>query len=437
MIDIFKYCKVQIALLFILFFIGYLYIKDGNRLSKKSKEKHCNRFFDWLFIFGELALLLDGLTAYTVNHLEQISTTVNMIVHLAYLLAYQGFIFLHLLYWLSSTDALPKKLWSKLFVYMPIVISAVLTSVFINKIDYQIGVYTNYSIGVPAVISYIAIGFYGLFTLVTFWIKRFYIQKNKRTAYIVALITVWLILAIQVVFNETLVSSIAVGIVIISIYLCMENPLIKFLEYYHSEMVMGFATLVENKDGSTGDHIRRSSAYAVLIAEELRKNPQYKSIITKDYILNLKKAAPMHDIGKIGIPDNILQKPGKLTNEEFETMKKHPEIGDKIIIETFGHLDDDDYENMASQVAYGHHEKWNGKGYPNHLQGTDIPLCARIMAVADVFDAVSMKRCYRDAMPLVVCYKIIKDGKGEDFDPDVVDAFFANLKKVEKIYYSV
>ena len=144
----------------------------------------------------------------------------------------------------------------------------------------------------------------------------------------------------------------------------------------------------------------------------------------------------MHDIGKIGIPDAILQKPGKLTDEEYTTMKQHPVIGGKIIKDTFGHLYNDDYESMAFQVARNHHEKWNGNGYPDGLSVTDIPLCARIMAVADVFDAVSAKRCYRDAMPLEQCYDIIQKGRGNDFDPDIVDVFLANKDKVEEIYRS-
>ena len=144
----------------------------------------------------------------------------------------------------------------------------------------------------------------------------------------------------------------------------------------------------------------------------------------------------MHDVGKIGIPDAILQKPGKLTAEEFEKMKEHPVIGGKIIKDTFSHLFNGEYENMAFQVARYHHEKWNGKGYPEGLGGTQIPLCARIMAVADVFDAVSAKRCYRDAMPLSQCYSIIESGRGEDFDPDIVDAFMLNTDAVEKIYHS-
>lgn len=133
--------------------------------------------------------------------------------------------------------------------------------------------------------------------------------------------------------------------------------------------------------------------------------------------------APLHDIGKIAIPDSILRKPGKLTDEEFDIMKTHSEKGGDIIRETFRNVADASYTDMAYDVAMYHHEKWNGKGYPMGLMETGIPLSARIMAVADVFDAVSEKRCYREAMPLEKCFSIIEEGSGMHFDPVLVKAF--------------
>ena len=168
--------------------------------------------------------------------------------------------------------------------------------------------------------------------------------------------------------------------------------------------------------------------------EELRRRGYYKNILTKDYVNDLYLAAPMHDIGKIAIPDAVLQKPGKLTAEEFALMKQHTIKGGAIIKETFGHLGNESYTKMAYQVAQYHHEKWNGTGYPNGLKREEIPLCARIMAVADVFDAVSEKRCYRDAMPLDKCFKIIAEGCGTDFDPVIADTFLAIREKVEQIH---
>lgn len=206
------------------------------------------------------------------------------------------------------------------------------------------------------------------------------------------------------------------------------------LAQYHKEMVMGFATLVENKDGSTGGHIKRTTMYVKLLAEELLRRGGYEEVLTEEYIKNLCMAAPMHDIGKISIPDVVLQKPGKLTVEEFEIIKTHAESGGRIIEETFGHLGDKAYTKMAYQVARYHHEKWNGKGYPEGLKRREIPLAARIMAIADVFDAVSEKRCYREAMPLEQCFEIIRQGSGQDFDPILADIFLDIRDEVEKVH---
>ncbi|MBQ5332323.1 MAG: HD domain-containing protein [Oscillospiraceae bacterium] len=192
---------------------------------------------------------------------------------------------------------------------------------------------------------------------------------------------------------------------------------------HNQEMICGFATLVENRDENTGGHIKRTSIYAELLARELQRTEKYSDIITDEFIECLAMVAPLHDIGKISIPDSILCKPGKLTDEEFEIMKSHSAKGGEIIKGVFIHSSDENYKKMAYEVARYHHEKWNGRGYPEGLSGTDIPLSARIMAVADVFDAVSEKRCYRDAMPLEKCFDIISEGSGRDFDPILAEAF--------------
>lgn len=192
---------------------------------------------------------------------------------------------------------------------------------------------------------------------------------------------------------------------------------------HNQDMIYGFATLVENRDENTGGHIRRTSIYAELLARKLQETKEYGDKITDEFVECLSMVAPLHDIGKISIPDSILCKPGRLTAEEFEIMKSHSEKGGNIIRETFFHVSDEDYRDMAYDVARFHHEKWNGKGYPEGRSGTDIPLAARIMSVADVFDAVSEKRCYRDAMPLEECFRIIENGRGVDFDPVIADAF--------------
>lgn len=199
---------------------------------------------------------------------------------------------------------------------------------------------------------------------------------------------------------------------------------------YNQDMIYGFATLVESRDESTGGHIKRTSIYAEMLAEELGKTERYKNIIDDEFIGCIAMVAPLHDIGKISIPDNILCKPGRLTPSEFAIMKTHAEKGGQMVRDTFSHIADERYKTMAYEVARYHHEKWNGKGYPEGLSGEKIPLPARIMAVADVFDAVSEKRCYRDAMPIEECFRIIENGMGTDFDPDAAAAFLRIRDKI-------
>lgn len=433
---IFDWSKTQIMCLMILAYIGVLFIREGNALNHLSGKQKCNVIFDFLFIVAEIAVLFDGITACTVNYLDEVPRTANILFHLGMFVAYEIFVTLLFWYWLSVTVGIPKKVSVKMAYLLPSIVSIILTALLIPGLRFEKGDHTNFSMGSSVYVCFICIIIYCILTMIVIISKYRYISLNKRKSLAMTLVFVVIILLLQIIFPEALVSSIAVVMTTACIYLTMENPSIRGLEHYQHEMVMGFATLVENKDDSTGGHIRRSSAYAVLIAKNLRKNAKYKDIVTRDFIDNLGQSAPMHDIGKIGIPDAILQKPGKLTPEEFEKMKEHPVIGGRIIEDTFGHLFNGEYENMAFQVAMYHHEKWNGTGYPKKLSNTDIPLCARIMAVADVFDAVSAKRCYRDAMPLNECYRIIEEGRGVDFDPDVVDAFMMDRTKIEEIYNS-
>ena len=202
--------------------------------------------------------------------------------------------------------------------------------------------------------------------------------------------------------------------------------------FYH-EKVMGMqsgmitlmADIVENRDDSTGGHIKRTARYVEGIANELKKRGTYQDILTDQYMKDLVVAAPLHDIGKIHVPDSILNKPGKLTDEEFDIMKAHATAGQDLLNHAKEELGEYGYLAMAVEMAAYHHEWWNGKGYPYGLSGNDIPLCARIMAVADVFDALISKRIYKDAMPLENAYAIIREESGTHFEPEIVDAFFA------------
>jgi len=176
----------------------------------------------------------------------------------------------------------------------------------------------------------------------------------------------------------------------------------------------------EYKDEDTGDHIVRMSRYSALIAEKLG--------LPAEEVQNILYAAPMHDVGKIGIPDSILMKPGKLTDEEFETMKTHSVIGANILAYSKAEV-----LKLAEQIAISHHEKWNGKGYPQGLAGDNIPLVGRIVGLADAFDALTSKRPYKDPFPVEVALDIIKKDRGEHFDPAIVDVFLKNIDEILKI----
>ena len=198
-----------------------------------------------------------------------------------------------------------------------------------------------------------------------------------------------------------------------------------------SGMISFMAEVVENRDDNTGGHIRRTAKYVEDIANQLKKSDVYSDILTDRYMGDMVVAAPLHDIGKIHIPDAVLNKPGRLTEEEFEIMKTHTTAGEELLVHAKAELGETGYLNMAVEMAAYHHEWWNGKGYPYGISGEEIPLCARIMAVADVFDALTSKRCYKDAMPLEKAYAIIREESGTHFDPAVVEAFFAVAEDFE------
>lgn len=200
--------------------------------------------------------------------------------------------------------------------------------------------------------------------------------------------------------------------------------------------VVGMANLIESRDGETGEHIKRTSAYVALLATEAKKRGLYQDILTDEYIELLVRAAPMHDIGKVVVPDYILNKPGRLTDEEFDVMKNHAREGERIVHSVLSGIENDEYLDIASDMAAYHHEKWNGRGYPSGKGEEEIPLCARIMAIADVFDALVSVRCYKKAMSLDDALDIIKKDAGTHFDPVLAEIFLSKRKEVKKIMES-
>ena len=198
------------------------------------------------------------------------------------------------------------------------------------------------------------------------------------------------------------------------------------ITHMQDEIIVSFAELVEARDEGTGNHIKKTAAYVEAVARQLKKEGFYVDVLTEDYIARLKRSAPLHDIGKIAISDLILNKPGKLTDEEFEIMKTHTTEGWKIlqkIIENTGDTMEAEYLKEAVEMAHYHHEKWDGSGYPTKIKGDEIPLSARIMAVADVFDALVAERVYKKPFTFEKAMTIITEGAGKHFDPNVVEAF--------------
>lgn len=199
-------------------------------------------------------------------------------------------------------------------------------------------------------------------------------------------------------------------------------------------MIFGLAKLAEVRDNETGKHLERIQILCNLFAEELRKNPKFAGEVDADYSEHIFFASPLHDIGKVGIPDHILLKPGKLTPEEFEIMKTHVTIGYETLKEVYNRFPHNDFVKMGMEIARSHHEKWNGQGYPDGLTGTNIPLSARIMAVVDVYDAVRSKRVYKPPVNHHETCKIIKEGSGTHFDPDLAEVFCKLNTEFDKVW---
>ncbi|MCR5451620.1 MAG: HD domain-containing protein [Lachnospiraceae bacterium] len=198
-------------------------------------------------------------------------------------------------------------------------------------------------------------------------------------------------------------------------------------------LIFILADVVESRDKCTGQHIKKTALYAGIILDQMKKDGVYSDIINDKYIEDVVNSAPLHDVGKINVPDAILNKPGKLTDEEYEIMKTHTVVGREILSKAIAMVPGSDFLHEARRLASYHHERWDGKGYPTGLAGEDIPLSARVMAVADVFDALVSKRSYKEGFGVEKAINIIIDGKGKQFDPVIVDEFIKAEVKVREV----
>jgi len=213
----------------------------------------------------------------------------------------------------------------------------------------------------------------------------------------------------------------------------------KVLEISQSQLAAIFAMskLAESRDPETGEHLERMREYCKLLSEQLSHMPKFQTIIDKAFVDNIYAASPLHDIGKVGIDDSVLLKPGELSDEEWGIMKLHPVIGAETLREVDRQHPGNDFIHTGIEIAESHHEKWDGSGYPHGLSGEGIPLVARILALGDVYDALTSRRCYKDAFSHEKSRSIIEEGYGSHFDPDVVSAFFeaeSDFKRVRQEY---
>jgi len=213
--------------------------------------------------------------------------------------------------------------------------------------------------------------------------------------------------------------------------LMMQNELLeelvkdrtKELENVKDATIFSLAAVAETRDPETGSHIMRTQNYVKILAEELSKNAKFKEVLTKEFIELLYKSAPLHDIGKVGVSDIILLKPSRLESAEFDEIKKHPHYAKRALRVAQERLGENSFLKIAQEIAWTHHEKWDGSGYPEGLKGEDIPLSGRLMALVDVYDALISKRVYKEAYSHDEARAIIVEGKAIHFDPYVVEAF--------------
>jgi len=207
----------------------------------------------------------------------------------------------------------------------------------------------------------------------------------------------------------------------------------KELGLHQDIIILSMSMLAELRDQETGEHITRTQNYCRILAEGLREQREYRNYISKEYIQDLQRSAPLHDIGKVGVPDHILLKPGKLSPEEFEIIKTHPLQGEAVLKKAMNVLQYEHYYKIAIHIVRSHHEWWDGSGYPDGLKGEEIPLSARIMALADVYDALRTERPYKKPLPHHTVREMIKEQSGTHFDPLIVKVFLAEEEEFNRI----
>lgn len=423
--------KLQIGCMVIVLLVLVLYFRERHE-QKNVKRMKC---FERLLIFSLLYFVLDIATVYTVNHLDTVPVAVNNVLHLLYLWVIDRCLLDVFLYVATMLEVpLVTNSWKRR-AFLPHYAGSLLMLLGIGQIEYVEGTISNYSMGFPLVVCYGMVIYYlGLAYYV--WKKyKDNLPKRSRVNFLICVPVFVGAILIQMLVPDALITSLAITSIILVAYCAMENAASSELIQYHEEVIYAFADVIEGRDGSTGEHVKRTVAYVQIIVEALKENGIYVESLDNEYMEFLLRAAPMHDFGKIAVSDTVLQKPGRLTEEEYEAIKTHTVKGADMIKTSLASLEEPGYITIAWQVARHHHERWDGAGYPDGLYGEKIPLCARVVAVADVFDAVSQDRCYRPAMSLDESFAIIEQGAGTQFDPLIAEAFLRMRDKVEAVFY--
>lgn len=409
--------------------ISFIFSKKRNSIEFKIFPLH--------ILIGVFTLIFDIASCITIPHMDKIPvlTTVIGKIYLCFLYLYICFSFVYAILCSMNSSVSTKK--HKIAVFA-ILASAILYFAFVviaifSKIHFFCSGRLVYSYGTLPSICYI-------FTAATITGTIIYLLLNRNSITINARIPIWtfvlaeLIPAIIQFFNpEILVVGFAVSVCEYTLFRSLENSR---NEDEQNEIIKAFAEIIEGRDENTGEHVKRTIAYVSIILEKLRENKKYKKILTKEYTDTLTYASSLHDVGKISIPDSVLQKPGPFSKEERAIIETHPLKGYALIRDSFDKIGSRLFKRIALELTLFHHEKWDGSGYPKGLKWDQIPLSAQIMSVADVFDAVSQDRCYRPPMSLSRSFEIIQEGIGTHFSPDIARAFLESRELVEQTYYN-
>lgn len=361
-----QFVKLQLGCLLVMAYIEITYI----RATLRGKIP-CNRYFDALMIISPWAVFFDGLTAWTVNHMDIVPEVLNRGGHLLFLVLMDLTIVVTAEYFYDQLLGFRNRRRERLLLRIPGIVSLLLILAGIGELTYIQGKTTWYSMGFSVYVCYgTLILYYGsiLYLVIT---RRNRLLRGKILGILSFIVIVGMILAVQMCFPEVLLTALC-PTMLLGIYIDFENPFIRKVTLQHNEMIDGFATMVESRDTETGGHIKRTRAYVDLMLDKMRHDRRYRAVLNRDYLENVSNAAPLHDIGKISTPDDILQKPGKLTDEEFEVMKQHAAAGGEIILHSLRDFSNPEFRQIAYEVARYHHEKYNGRGYPEGLKGEEI-----------------------------------------------------------------